>query len=227
MDVAPARWWHDTAAVAPSPNRSPLPILIAAILGLAGVGAIASGIVLLASSAHDTTGSTTAATTTPLITTAPTTSLPVDAAGFVELIDDSGVLAISVPAVWQDVETSAWNRDGVDIGPSLTAATDRAAWIAGWDTPGMFVGATDQIGFEDAFGDFSDACVLDSTTPIEAGGLAGSGEWWTDCGAEGSDFFVGVVSTSDAVTIVVFQIAAIDGGIEDLVAHLLTTFRYQ
>ncbi|MBI5157100.1 MAG: hypothetical protein HZA58_03690 [Acidimicrobiia bacterium] len=204
-------------------SSSRLPVIIAAALGLAGVGAIASGVVIVATAPAPAPEATTSA----VITTPAETTIAIPRSGSVDLIDDSGVLAVSVPAAWTDVETSVWIRDGVEMGPSLSAATDLAAWISGWDTPGMFVGATDQVAATDAFGDFSDACALVSTTAIEADGLAGTGEWWAGCGPGDSDFFVGVVQVPDEATIVVFQIAAVDEGIAELVEGLLATFRYQ
>ena len=69
-------------------------------------------------------------------------------------------------------------------------------------------------------------CSFDTTTSIVAAGLAGNGEWWTDCGAEGSEFFVGVLSTVGA-EILVIQVVDVDGGIGELVAQLLTTVRYE
>ena len=210
---------HDTDSM----SSSRLPVVIAAVLGLAGVGAIVSGAFIIATAPT----AVPEATTTAVVTTSTATTTTVAISGTVDLVDDSGVLAVSVPAAWADVETTVWSRDGVEIGPSLSAATDLAAWISGWGTPGMFLGATDQIALADAFGDFFDACELVSTTAIEADGLAGTGEWWAGCGAENSDFFVGVVQVPGDATIVVVQIADVDGGIADLVEGILTTFRYQ
>lgn len=215
-------------------SSSRLPVAIAIVLGLAGVGAIATGVVMLATvppvevtTTDDVTPIAPTTTRVAATTVAPQVTETTPIATWVDLVDDSGVLAVSVPASWSDVETAPWNRDGVEIGPSVSAATDRAAWIAGWDTPGLFVGATDQFALEDAFGDFSDACRLASTTAISADGFPGTGEWWTGCGAEGSDFFVGVVQVLGEPTVVVFQIAAVDGEISELVEGILASFRYQ
>lgn len=199
---------------------SRLPAVIAGVLGLAGVAAIAAGVVMIATAPAASPGTTT--TTTTVVSTSAT-----QPSATLELVDDTGVLAVSVPGAWADVDTAVWKRDGVEIGPSLSAATDRAAWIAGWDTPGMFIGATDQIAIGDAFGDFSDACERGSVSTISADGLAGTGEWWTGCGAEGTDFFVGVVQVPGDATIVVFQIADVEGRIAEVVAAILTTFRYR
>lgn len=204
-------------------SSSRLPVIIAAALGLAGIGAIASGVVIIATAPAPVPEATTSA----IITTTAETAIVITRSGSLDLIDDSGMLAVSVPATWTDVETGLWIRDGVEMGPSLSAATDLAAWISGWDTPGMFVGATDQVAAADAFGDFSDACALVSTTTIEADGLGGTGEWWAGCGAGDSDFFVGVIQVPDDATVVVFQIAAVGGGIAELVEGLLATFRYR
>ena len=219
----------------PSKSQSRSAVVIALGLAALGVAAIASGAALLLSAPADdpvpTAAPTTTATapTTAAVTT--TTTVPLgggfDAAKFTPLVDDSGALSLSVPATWIDFDTGPWVRDGAEIGPSVSAATDQTAWVEGWGTPGIFVGATDQMGFDEAFGDFSAACVFDRTSSIEADGLIGTGEWWADCGFEGSDFFVGVVTLEDGSSIVLFQIVAVDGAIGELVDRILGTFRYQ
>lgn len=197
--------------------------MVVLLLGVGGIAALVAGVALLLASAGDTTGSIAPTSTNPT-TVASTTLVP---GGFVEVTDDSGALTVSVPADWTDTATSAWTRDGVEVGPSVSASTDRAAWLAGWDTPGLFIGATDQIAFADAFGEFSDACVLDRTSAIAADGLAGTAEWWSDCGAAGTDFFVGVLTDPGTPMIVVLQVGTASGDLVALIDHLLSTLSYQ
>ena len=219
-----------------SPAQSRAAIWIALGLGVLGVGAVVSGVGLLLSAPEEEASSTLAVTTTIVgpgsttVVTAPTTSstsLGGEFEASLTLTDDTGVLTVSVPPTWIAIDLGPWDSGGDEPGTSISASTDRASWVDGWGTPGMFVGATSGLSFDDAFGDFSGACLLDRSLPLEVDGMLGAGEWWNDCGNERSDFFVGVGELEDGSGIILFQILAVDGAIDDLVDAILGTFRYQ
>lgn len=208
-------------------------VVIAVVLGLAGVGLIGSGIGLLLSG--DGAGDATPTTITP---TVPSTTLPAPATtvaaapttvapiAYVPVSDDSGVLHLDVPAHWADVSTSAWTRQGEEIGPSIAAAVDRPAWVEGWDTPGLFVGVTARIGPEEAHGDFSGACLRDRTESIVAGGFPGTGDWWWWCGDGASSFFVAVIDLGEG-QVALFQILDAPEALPGVVERVLASFSYQ
>lgn len=201
-----------------SGSSSRVAAAVVTVLGVLGLGSLVAGVALIATSDGDTGGTTTTGGALP-----PTTTAPPSLDGFVTLSDDSGTLTVSVPSAWSDVDGGTWNRDGEAIGPALSAAVDRMAWYEGWGTPGAFLGVTDRFGADEALGDFAWACTLVRSTSVAAAAWEGEGNWWGGCGDEGSDFFDGVMSSPDGGAILVIQVVALDGTIETVVDHLLTT----
>ncbi|HEX5630270.1 MAG TPA: hypothetical protein VFY15_01290 [Acidimicrobiia bacterium] len=210
-------------------------VLVAAVLGIAGVGLIGSGIGLLLSGDGDvpeptvTTVPTAAPTTTSPGPTTTVLAPPTTAAAplaFVVISDDSGTMRLEVPAAWADVSTSAWTRQGEEIGPSIAAAVDRPAWVEGWDTPGLFVGVTTRIGPEEAHGDFSGACLPDRTETIVAGEYSGTGDWWWWCGDGASSFFVAVLDLGEG-RVALFQILDSPEALPAVVERVLASFSYE
>jgi len=218
----------------PSPQSPRLAVLVAVLLAVIGVGLIVSGVVMVfdgdptAASGTNGASTTVAITSGPLPTVVPAPTVTAVAPpefAFVILADDTGTITLEAPSTWVDVNTGAWTSDGVDIGPSLRAAVDLAAWIEGWETPGLFVGVTDQIEAADAMGDFGGSCEVDRTESITVAGVAGTAQWWWSCGDAASSFFVGVVPLG-AGTIILFQILDGPEALPVVVEHVLGSFRY-
>jgi serine protease Do len=61
---------------------------------------------------------------------------------YVSIQDDSGAIAMKVPAAWSDVDGTAWTKDGENRGASITASGDRTAFLETYDEPGVFFGAS-------------------------------------------------------------------------------------
>ena len=218
-------------------QSSPVAVLIAVFGAIAGVALIVSGILMLTGDGGDgaaaptttissTTTSSGASSTTaaPATTVVPPTSEPTtpDTRTYVPITDDTGTISLDIPSDWEDLGTGPWTQDGEDIGPSVNAAEDIDAWVAGWDTPGLFVGVTDRIGFTGAFGDFSADCLADRGENITVGGAGGSAQWWWSCGDGGSSFFVGVVEL-DGGRIALIQILDYPNELPGVVARVLET----
>lgn len=124
--------------------------------------------------------------------------------GYEEIVDDYGILSVSVPIEWADRLGSPWTTNifGVDggdegIGVALSASPDRAAWESTWGTPGLFFGASDMLPgtvdeLLDAYqGSFAASdCTYDGRYEYDDGAYAGAYEWWYDCGDTGAVFVV-------------------------------------
>lgn len=109
---------------------------------------------------------------------------------YITISDDSGLLTLEVPADWRDVDGSPWESDGTVIGVSVTAAPDIAKFNGGWDTPGVYFAATDQIAVSteellDLF-DFSESCSFDGRSPYEDPLYTGFFDLWSDCDGSGT-----------------------------------------
>ncbi len=109
---------------------------------------------------------------------------------YVTISDDSGILSLEVPAEWRDVDGSPWEGEGTVIGVSVTAAPSITRLNSGWDTPGVYFAATDQISLSteellDLF-DFSDSCTFDSRSPYEDPLYTGFFDLWSDCDGTGT-----------------------------------------
>ncbi len=171
-----------------------------------------------------------ASTTTPAepAVSTPSTTLSADfTPGAVVLVtDDSGSISAILPAEWADVSGVEWVVDNNRIGPSITAAPDIDAWYASWGTPGVFVGvSTSSLAPEP--GDFSGICSLGEFEERSAGVLAGTVQAWSDCGAEGGDFYVFVGGPPDSSWSVLVQLVDVDGSGRATLDQILTTFSYE
>ncbi len=153
---------------------------------------------------------------------------------FVEVGDDQGLITVSAPAVWTDVDGRPWSGgdfvDGDDlIGPALSVSTDVAAFNAGWGTPGVFIGASDRLPFESPeevleASSFGDECVLESTRPYDDGVYRGAFDLYIDCGAERSVFVNLVAEPADGSFLVLVQLVAVSDADWNALATILDTF---
>jgi serine protease Do len=211
------------------------PAVAALLAALVGLVLISIAAVRLASG--DSTGtaasptSISVASTTTAAEPAVSTSNPTLAADFapgavVLVTDDSGSISAILPAEWADVSGVEWVVDNNRVGPSITAAPDIDAWYASWGTPGVFVGvSTSSLAPEP--GDFSGICSLGELEERSAGVLAGTVQAWSDCGAEGGDFYVFVGGPPDSSWSVLVQLVDVDGSGRATLDQILTTFSYE
>lgn len=221
-----------------TPRNSDPAALVVLVLGVLGVLAVLIGVTLAVLAWWDAVraGEALPPETTVIAATTTTRAVPSttlgesttttspDAFDLETLVDDSGTLSLAVPAAWIDRSTGNWTRDGEVIGVSVSAATDRAAWIDGWGAPGVFVGASSVITVADAVGDFSSSCRLDSADALPMAGTFAATQWWVACGAEGSDFLVAVGLVGDTVLLV--QVVTLADDPPGLAEAIVNTVRY-
>ena len=135
---------------------------------------------------------------------------------YVVVNDDSGALTIEIPAEWSDVNGAAWEIDGEELGPSVTAAPSIAGFEETWTTPGVFFAASEsaiaEVGEEEMldFYDFSDSCTYDERVEYDDGLYTGYYDIWSECGGE--DVLYIVLATTpesrDFLVLVEVQIAS-------------------
>jgi len=130
---------------------------------------------------------------TPTVTTPTATEYD----EYVPVTDDSGILAMNVPAAWSDIDGSAWvtNPFGLEvdggIGVQVTAAPNIDDWNASWTTPGVVFGASAMLDgtvqdLLDAFTGLESECTYTARYDYDDGVYAGAMDWWDDCGGVGT-----------------------------------------
>lgn len=217
----------------PDERRSSAAGLVAVLAALTGLALLSVAAVRLAGST-DTSASATTTSVVPLTTPGQTTgspsstaTAPAAAAGAVVTVtDDSETISVALPAEWTDTSGAEWIVDDSLIGPSITAAPDIDAWYSTWGTPGVFVGVSTS-GFAPEAGDFSGICSPGDLSERSAGDLAGTVHAWSDCGAEGGDFFVFIGGPLDASYALLVQLVNIDGNGLAALDQILTTFSHE
>ena len=105
---------------------------------------------------------------------------------YMTISDDSGALVLDVPVSWGDVDGTAWDFEGENIGLSVVAAPNVNDFYNSWNTPGVFFGATDQFELTvgellDAF-EFSSDCTYGERTAYEDSAYSGEYDVWLNCG---------------------------------------------
>ncbi len=153
--------------------------------------------------------------------------------GFVEIQDQTGALAVEVPAGWSDTANGEWDQEGERLGLQVSASPDLAAYNAGWYTPGVFFGASrvlkqrfpndsaDQV--LDLFG--SDDCEYNGREAYDDGTYKGKFDSWINCGDADSSFQIVAALPADGSYVLLVQMILMDE--EDLKAQeqIIRTFR--
>src|SRR5690606_8334522 len=114
-------------------------------------------------------------------------------ADFVELVDDTGALSISVPASWTDIDTAPGTNDDGTLLSWISATTDFASYRETFDVPGaVFVGVTyttDLQSWIDRWGQ-SAACGSETVEPYDDGAFQGLAALYEQCGSSGAATFL-------------------------------------
>ena len=107
--------------------------------------------------------------------------------------DDSGAVAMEVPAERSDVDGASQDFSGVTADATVTAATDVAAWREGYEEPGAAMSAFRELASQytpeellDA-NDFSAGCQDTTREPYDDGNFAGYVDAYTGCGESGNE----------------------------------------
>jgi hypothetical protein len=119
--------------------------------------------------------------------TAATVPVPVTTAatGPRTVVDNTGLLTVTVPADWVDEDLRPGSRNDGGERPSLTVSPNIEAYDSGWDTPGVFVvafPATTLPATAVTNRDWSGSCTDGGRTPFNDGRYVGEIRLWTACG---------------------------------------------
>ena len=149
---------------------------------------------------------------------------------YVNVSDDSGVLTVSIPAQWAEMDGGDWVLDGAAIGAGLRAAPSLDGFYNSWGTPGMVFLASHDLSRSMneqtllAEFDFSGDCGYDGRFNYEDALYTGLYDLYTNCGGEGTLLVVltAVPQARNYVILVMVQ-ATSDADLEAL-DQILQTF---
>jgi hypothetical protein len=119
--------------------------------------------------------------------------------GYVQLVDDTGLLTVTVPDTWTDIDTvPATNEDGTEQ-PWISASPDFATFSTSFDAPGVVYRAlpyTDDVdALVNEFNLPDGACTDLEVTPYDDGVFAGSMQVGLSCGETGEVLWMLVVAS--------------------------------
>ncbi|MBW7882020.1 MAG: trypsin-like peptidase domain-containing protein [Caldilineaceae bacterium] len=123
---------------------------------------------------------------------------------YMRIVDDSETISVRVPESWIDIVSEDWDLGDGPIGVALTATPDLDGFNDTWETPGVFIGVSEDVaavftpeGVLDAF-DFSDTCTYDERIDYGTQNLSGAYDIWTDCDDVQGEAFVVLAATPAA-----------------------------
>jgi serine protease Do len=109
-------------------------------------------------------------------------------AEFISVADAQGILTFDAPAAWEDIQDSDWVFNDETVGIRLDISPDLENFYDDWSIPGAILryseSMPDQMAVEQLLDEYTlDAsCTKGERDTISAGELAGSYQFWDECG---------------------------------------------
>lgn len=122
---------------------------------------------------------------------------------YVDIVDETGTIQMSVPEGWSDVLSDDWIVDDTTLGISISAAPDLEEFNSSWNTPGMFMGVSNDLSTTftpdellDLF-KWDDDCTYNDRFDYGDKLYAGAYDIWTDCGGRETIYIVMAVTPKE------------------------------
>lgn len=151
---------------------------------------------------------------------------------YVSVRDDSGMLQMSVPVEWSDIDGTPWTFEDEEAGPSLNASVDVDGFYDNWTTPGAFLGAStslratyDPNSFLDQF-DLSDSCTYDGRSDYSDELYTGAYDSYSNCDGTGNNFLVLVVEPESQGVLIILQVQMVTAADQEALQRILESFIY-
>lgn len=148
----------------------------------------------------------------PIETGAPIEPVEPDTAGYTAVFDDLGVLTVTVPDDWTDVNGVPFTTDAGQEWASITVAPDVQGYLDSWDVSGLEIAATaapgatqDQVrGLLDSITGIYDTCetVIGEATPYDDGFFQGVESAYEGCGTGDTVAFAIAALSADGSQVV-------------------------
>jgi hypothetical protein len=173
---------------------------------------------------------TAAVPTLPVPTTpgVPTTVGAVPA-GFVQLVDDSGVISMIVPATWTDVNTAAFVYDDGGTSAQIIASTNIEQWQSTFSVPGARLieiqYAADPATLISQIGLEPGSCPTEVVEPFTNGRFSGMIGRWAGCGSSGAvEYDVIVASPADQSLSYILMVQSTGPADQAAIATVIASF---
>lgn len=141
--------------------------------------------------------------------------------------DDTGLLTVSLPTQWSDVDGSA-EQTASGSAPTIRASTDLGLYTTTWDVPGVYFAASAELGSVDPNvlldGLAFDECTSTGREDYADAVFTGLFEAFENCGGTGTQLLNVVAFPSDAAYAVVVSIQVVSDADLEAVDTILRTF---
>lgn len=152
---------------------------------------------------------------------------PADAYQYTNVTDDQGLISVSIPTAWADVD----GTPNPSFGPSIWASPDIAGWQESWAVPGIIVESSPDLTSADIPGllaerDLSGVCEDFGADDYDDGLYAGTLQVWGNCGGTATYYVVLAASPLDPAQdyLVRVEIQAVDSRDLEAADEALATF---
>ncbi|GHF26250.1 hypothetical protein [Pseudolysinimonas yzui] len=159
----------------------------------------------------------------PLETGTPIEPVDPDDSGYTSVVDDLGVLTVTVPDDWTDVNGLPFTTDAGQEWASITVAPDIDGYLTSWSEPGLEIAATETSGVDDqgllglleSISSIYAECetVVQEASPYDDGFFVGFESAWEGCGRSNTSAFA-IVGTNAAGTQAIFVRAQITSDLD-------------
>ncbi|HWH97234.1 MAG TPA: hypothetical protein VNS80_02605 [Pseudolysinimonas sp.] len=149
----------------------------------------------------------------PLETGTPIEPVESDDEGYTSVLDDLGVLTVTVPDDWTDVNGEPFTTDSGQEWASITVAPDIDGYLTSWSESGLEIAATETsgvteeglLGLLESISSIYGECdtVVQEASPYDDGFFTGFESAWEGCGSDNTSAFA-IVGTNAAGTQALF-----------------------
>lgn len=149
----------------------------------------------------------------PLETGTPVDPVEPDDSGFTAVLDDLGVLTVTVPDNWTDVDGSPFTTDAGQEWAAIRVAPDIDGYLTSWSESGLEIAATETSGVTDdgllglleSISSIYGECdtVVQEASAYDDGFFVGFESAWEGCGSSDTSAFA-ITATNAAGTQAVF-----------------------
>ncbi|MCA9986530.1 MAG: trypsin-like peptidase domain-containing protein [Anaerolineales bacterium] len=150
-------------------------------------------------------------------------------ADYMTIVDNSGLLSVSVPTAWGDVDGSPWVVDGEQLGLRLVAAPNIDDFYSVWNVPGMIFTASIDLAAltDDEILDLVtwDSCDFSGRFDYSDPLYTGKYDVWENCGDVGATYITLSVSPDGRAFSILVEIQVVTQADLEALDTIVNTFQ--